>query len=179
MKRLPLLLLLSGAATAAPMHYTVSGQPMAQFNFRVTLVPVPGETREVQADLTFDPANLQNISGKVLVDLRHLDTGIALRDDHARNFLGVMDHPQAEFKISRITGIKKLISNQELQGFAEGSFLLRGITRPLKAPIKVRFDGKTLQVSTRFDVVLKDHNISIPGADDTTDVMVKFNLKPR
>ncbi|MFC5600703.1 YceI family protein [Deinococcus cellulosilyticus] len=179
MKRLPLMVLLSGMGFASPLQYTITGQPAANFNFRVTLIPVPGSTSKVQADLKFDPTDLQKVTGSVRVDLRHLDTGISLRDDHARNFLEVASHPRAEFKISRITGIKKLISGQELQGFAEGSFLLKGILRPLKAPIKIRFDGKTVQVSTHFDVVLKDHGIQVPGADDATDVMVMFNLKPR
>ncbi|WP_189005716.1 YceI family protein [Deinococcus roseus] len=179
MKKLPLVLLLSSAAFAAPMHYTITGNSMANFNFRVTLIPVPGETPDVQADLSFDPANLQKISGSIKVDLRSLNTGIALRDEHARNFLGVAEHPSAEFKISRISGIKKLQAGQELQGFAEGSFALKGVVKPLKAPIKVRFDGKTIFVTTKFDVVLKDHHINIPGADDATDVMVQFNLKSR
>ncbi len=182
----PLLLALFGAALsisalAANTNYRVANAPAAtaEFNFSVTLIPIPGRINAVSAALNFDPKNLGKTTGTVSVNLSKLDTGIGLRDEHARGYLGAEKHPNAIFTLSSIGGIKNLEKGKDITGTAIGKFDLNGIAKPLNAPITLKFDGTRVNVSTTFNVTLSDHNISIPGSDPTVAVKVNFTLEPK
>ncbi|BDP43836.1 hypothetical protein DAETH_38050 (plasmid) [Deinococcus aetherius] len=153
----------------------------ATFNFRVTGIPVPGKIQGVTPKLTFSPSDLGAAQGQITVNLRGLDTGIALRDEHARNYLGVAKHPTAIFALSRIEGARTLKPGQTLNATAQGTLDLNGVKVPLSAPIALSYapDGSAINVSTAFDVTFKQHHISIPGADPQTDVKVAFRLPVR
>lgn len=151
----------------------------AEFNFRVTLIPVPGKIKAVSANLNFDPKNISKTSGKVSVNLAKLDTGIGLRDEHARGYLGAEKHPNAVFTLVKISGATTLEAGKEVKGTAVGQFDLNGIAQPLSAPITLKLEGKHVNVSTAFDVTLADHKIEIPGADPKVDVKVNFTLEPK
>ena len=172
---------MSLTALAADQNYAINnpGTASATFNFRVTLIPVPGKVNAVNANLNFDPKNLSNTSGTVSVNLAKLDTGIGLRDEHARGYIGADKHPNATFTLKNVTGLKSLEAGKEATGTAVGVFDLNGIARPLSAPITLRLDGKRVNVSTAFDVTLADHKIEIPGADPKVDVKVSFTLEPK
>jgi polyisoprenoid-binding protein YceI len=170
---------LSITAIAANQNYiNTPSTASAEFNFRVTLIPVPGKINAVSANLNFDPKNLSKTSGKVSVNLAKLDTGIGLRDEHARGYIGADKHPNAIFTLKSITGITNLEPGKEVKGTAVGQFDLNGITQPLSAPITLKLEGKHVNVSTAFDVTLADHKIEIPGADPKVDVKVNFTLEP-
>jgi polyisoprenoid-binding protein YceI len=172
---------LSITALAANQNYSITNTPTAsaEFNFRVTLIPVPGKINAVSANLNFDPKNLSKTNGKVLVNLAKLDTGIGLRDEHARGYLGADKHPNAIFTLKSITGISKLETDKEVKGTAVGQFDLNGISQPLSAPIILKLEGKRINVSTTFDVTLADHKIEIPGANPKVDVKVNFTLEQK
>lgn len=144
------------------------------FNFRVTLIPVAGHINTVVPSIKFDPANLSTASGTVTVPLATLETGIGLRDTHAKRFLGVAAHPQAVFVLAHIVGVRTLETGKEVNASVEGQFMLNGVTRDLKAPVKLKLENGKLDVSTGFNVILADYNIRIPGADPATDVKVSF-----
>jgi polyisoprenoid-binding protein YceI len=172
---------LTVTALAANQPYTVTATPTgsAEFNFRVTLIPVPGHINAVNAKLNLDPKNLAKTSGTVSVNLAKLETGIGLRDEHARGYLGADKHPSAVFTLSRIAGITALEAGKEATATAIGKFDLNGIATPLSAPITLKLEGKRIKVSTAFDVTLSDHNISIPGSDPKVDVKVNFTLEAK
>jgi polyisoprenoid-binding protein YceI len=172
---------LSITALAANQNYSITNTPTAsaEFNFRVTLIPVPGKINAVSTNLNFDPKNLSKTNGKVLVNLAKLDTGIGLRDEHARGYLGADKHPNAIFTLKSITGISKLETDKEVKGTAVGQFDLNGISQPLSAPIILKLEGKRINVSTTFDVTLADHKIEIPGANPKVDVKVNFTLEQK
>jgi polyisoprenoid-binding protein YceI len=167
-------------ALAANQPYSVTSTPAAsaEFNFRVTLIPVPGKVNAVTAALSVDPKNLSKTSGKVSVNLTKLDTGIGLRDEHARGYIGADKHPNAVFTLVKITGATTLEAGKEISATAVGQFDLNGISKPLSAPITLRLEGNRINVSTSFDVTLADHKIEIPGADPKVDVKVNFSLEP-
>jgi polyisoprenoid-binding protein YceI len=182
----PLLLALFGtalsiSALAANTNYKTATSPAAtaEFSFSVTFIPIPGRINAVSAALNFDPKNLGKTTGTVSVNLSKLDTGIGLRDEHARGYLGAEKHPNAVFTLSSIGGIKTLEKGKEATGIVIGKFDLNGISKPLSAPITLKFDGTRVNVSTAFKVTLSDHNISIPGADPTVAVKVNFTLEPK
>jgi polyisoprenoid-binding protein YceI len=171
---------LTVTALAASQPYRVSEvtPASAEFNFRVTLIPVPGHINAVRASLKLDPKDLSKASGTVSVNLAKLDTGIGLRDEHARGYLGADQHPNAVFTLTRVTGATTLTPGKDTTATAIGRFELNGIAQPLSAPLTLHLDGKRVGVSTAFNVTLADHKINIPGADPTVDVKVNFNLEP-
>lgn len=181
------LLSLGGLATRAylgqgPGPVTVSDTSGgATFNFRVTGIPVPGKIQGVTPHLTFRPNDLSTAQGFITLALPGLDTGIALRDEHAKKFLGVAKHPTAVFTLGRITGANVLGPGQTLNATADGTLDLNGVAVPLKAPITLNYaaDGSAIGVTTAFNVSFQQHHISIPGADPTTDVKVAFRLPVR
>jgi polyisoprenoid-binding protein YceI len=168
------------ATIAAPRAYTVAKTPeaSAEFNFRVTLIPVPGTVKAVEAQLRFDPSDLSKVSGTVSVDLSKLETGIGLRDQHAKDALGVERQPKAVFTITRFNGAKSLVKGTEQKATAVGSFSLNGIKTPLEAPVTLNFDGTNLAVKAIINITLSDHKINVTGADATVDVTTKFTLTP-
>ncbi len=169
-----------GIGLAATRNYTVAKAPeaKAEFNFRVTLIPVPGTVKAVEAKVDFDPKNLAAINGTVTVDLNKLETGIGLRDQHAKDALDVEHFPKAIFKIKSLKGLKFLEANKNYKATAVGDFTLKGVTKALEAPIDLKFDGANLSVSTAFNVAIADHKIDILGADPNVDVKVNFTLEP-
>ncbi len=169
------------SALAANPSYQVATTPAAtaEFNFSVTLIPIPGRINAVSANLYFDPKNLGKTSGTVSVALAKLDTGIGLRDEHGRGFLGAEKHPNAIFTVTSISGTKTLEKNKEIKATANGKFNINGINKPLSAPITLKFDGTRVNVSTAFNITLSDHNISIPGSDPKVAVKVNFTLEPK
>jgi polyisoprenoid-binding protein YceI len=172
--------LLTGAVLAASQNYSaLNPSSSVEFNFFVTLIPVPGKVNGLSADLNFDSSNLAKTSGTIKVKLAKLDTGIALRDEHARGYLGVDKHPNAIFTLNHIEGVKALEAGKESTGIAVGSFDLNGIQHALKAPITLKLEGQRINVSTQFNVTLADHKIEIFGADPKVDVTVKFALEAK
>jgi polyisoprenoid-binding protein YceI len=180
-KALLLATIFGMSALAASQNYVVTKSlpALAEFNFSVTLIPIPGKVNAVSANLSFDPKNLTKTSGKISVDLSKLETGIGLRDEHARGYLGVEKHRDAVFTLTRIEGIKNLEKGKEAKGIAVGNFDLNGIKKPLSAPITLGFDGSLVKVHTEFEVVLADHNIQIPGADSKVGIKVNFALESK
>lgn len=59
---------------------------VAEFNFRVTAIPVPGMVPGLQASVQLDLNVLGQTHGTITADLGKLDTGLALRDQHAKVF---------------------------------------------------------------------------------------------
>ena len=179
---------LGAVALSAGAVYVFSTQPqqvavtdtsgVAHFNFRVTGIPVPGVVSGVKVQATWNPNALEHAKASVTVPLKKLSTGIQLRDEHAKNYLGVGQHPVATFKLDTLEGFGKLSAGQRAKGRAKGIFNLNGVDHPLNAPTTLALDaaGQKLEVTTHFDVAFSDYHISIPGADPKTDVTVQFRL---
>ncbi|WP_425145000.1 YceI family protein [Deinococcus sp.] len=150
----------------------------ATFNFRVTGIPVPGKIEGVRPHLSFSPSDLNAASGTVTLPLKTLNTGITLRDMHAREFLGVAEHPTAVFTLQKLKTAARIAAGQTLSGTAQGTLNLNGVTVPLISPVTLKeaADGSVIEVSTAFDVTFAKHHISIPGGDPRTDVKVVFRL---
>jgi polyisoprenoid-binding protein YceI len=177
---LGLIILGFGASVAAPRAFMIAKTPeaSAQFNFRVTLIPVPGTVNAIEAKLRFDPNDLSKVSGSVSVDLTKLETGIGLRDQHAKDALGVELQPKAVFTINNITGLKILPQGIKSKATAVGTFSLHGVKHSLQAPLTLIHDGTHIAVEAMLEIALSDYKISVVGADPKVAVNVKFTLTP-
>lgn len=86
---------------------------------------VQGQFRTLDAEIDFDPDNIENASVKVMIDAASLDTGWPARDKHvkSKDFLDVKNHPEITFvsKTVRLTG--------ENTADVMGDLTIRGVTR--------------------------------------------------
>ena len=165
---------LAGAAQAATYR---AADGTATFNYRVTVVPVPGTMTGVTANVTLDPQDLAATRGTVTVPVSTLKTGIALRDNHAKGAgaLGTAQFPNATFELTALTG-GKLTEGQTVATTATGRLTVKGTTKTITAPIKATLTGGKVNVSTQFKFNPYDFNVRYQGGADTVTVDVTFVL---
>jgi len=104
------------------------------------------------------------IDGSLAVDLRTLDTGIGLRNDHLLEKYLEVDKGAGYDKavLSEIT-LKGLNSDApEGKGSFSGSLAVHGVTKTVSGPVEVRKAGAGLRVKASFPVNLPDYNIAEP-----------------
>lgn len=168
--------LLSATLLAGAQGAVRASDASVTFAYRVTLIPVTGSVNALSSSGTLDFADLQATRATVRVDLGSLKTGIALRDEHAREALGAAEHPTATFTLNRFDGPTRVAAGQTVTGDASGSFTLNGVTRPLRAPVTLTRSGERLNVRSAFTLRPQEYGVNVRGADQTTSVTVNFTL---
>ena len=129
-----------------------------------------GRTSNVSGNLVFNP-KAKTGSGKIVVDLKSIDTGIAARNDHMNSpmWLDTAKYPTATFQTTKVQFLKGDSYR------ATGKFTLHGVTKTITVPVTVKyraesaatkqagFAGNVLQTVARFDIKLSDYGIKIPA----------------
>jgi polyisoprenoid-binding protein YceI len=126
-------------------------------------------------------AQPSSLAGSLAVDLRTIDTGISLRNEHLREKYLEVDRG-AGYDKAVLTGItlKGLTADApEGKGSFTGSLTLHGVTKDVGGPVEVRKAGAGLRVRASFPVNLPDYNIAEPrylgvGVKNTVQVDVTF-----
>jgi polyisoprenoid-binding protein YceI len=178
----PRLLPLAGvlalsAAPAAPAPLTASGGT-ATFEYRVLIVNVTGTMDGVTSTVNLDVDDLAATTGTVTVPLSGLRTGIGLRDAHTRSALNTQQFPSATFTLETLTG-GRLTEGQTLATTATGQLTVRGVTRPLSAPVKATLNAGRVRVSTQFQFNPLEYGVRYPGGADFIAVKASFVLAAR
>ena len=121
------------------------------------------------------------LDGSVAVDLRMLDTGISLRNDHMRDkYLEVGKGPGYDKAVLSQIELKGLNPETgEGKGSFTGALALHGVTKTVTGPIEARKAGNGVRVKASFPVNLPDYNIAEPrylgvGVKNTVQVDVTF-----
>lgn len=128
-----------------------------------------GQTHDVTGSVTFDPS-AKTGSGKIVINLASLDTGIALRNEHMRSemWMDTEKFPNATFETTSVRHLKG--DKYEVSG----KLTLRGVTRNLKTQVTVRylkesestrkamFMGNVVQIKTEFPIKLAEFGVKIP-----------------
>jgi polyisoprenoid-binding protein YceI len=123
--------------------------------------------------------------GTLALDLRMLDTGIELRNEHLR---------EKYLEVDKGAGYDQaVLSDIVLQGLnadapaGKGSFtaslMLHGVKKTVTGPVEIRRAGTASRVRASFPVNLPDYNIDKPrylgvGVKDTVQVSVTFTATP-
>ena len=127
-----------------------------------------GRTTNIAGTITFDLAKKTG-SGKIVVDVASIDTGIAARDAHLRSatWLDVEKFPTMTFETTSVRhkgGDTYTVT---------GKLTIHGVTKSLKTDTTVKFrargaetkaagfDGDVVLVTTNFKVKLSDYGIKI------------------
>lgn len=185
MKAAMTALALLGVSVVAPNSWRV-----AQGDVRVICPMTIGgsfeaKTTALSGSLTRGAGNQQAFEGTLAVDLRTLDTGIGLRNDHLRrNYLEVDNGPAFAAAMLSDIVLRDLDPDApEGRGSFTGSLTLHGMTRTVAGSVDIRRAGAGLRVKARFPVRLPDYQIPKPrylgiGVDDTVRVEVAFDVSP-
>ena len=133
----------TAAPIAAPEKWTVS--PGSTLNFQTTWSgdAIRGRFDKWTADILFSPDALDGSKVTVVIDLASVKTGDDQRDASlpSGDFFDVAEHPKATFTATKFdkTGEGRFI--------AHGTLSLRGVSRPLNLPFRLKIDGDTASVS--------------------------------
>lgn len=141
------------------------------------------KTTALSGSVTPSASGSPKFDGSLAVDLRTLDTGIGLRNEHLReNYLEV--DKGAGFDTATLSEI-------DLKGFSpdapegKGSFAglltVHGATKTVTGAVDVRRVGAGLRVTASFPVNLPDYSIRKPrylgvGVKDIVQVEVAFSV---
>lgn len=141
------------------------------------------KTPALSGSVTRSASGSQAFEGTLTVNLRTLDTGIGLRDEHLRkNYLEVDNGPA--FEVATLSGIVvQGVSPDapEGKGSFTGSLTLHGVTKTVTGSVEIRRGGAGLRVRATFPVRLPDYDIPKPrhlgiGVEDTVRVEVDFDV---
>ena len=139
------------------------------------------KTTALTGSVTADPSGSQVFGGSLAVNLRTLDTGIELRNEHLReNYLEVGKGPGFDTAtLSEIDLDKFNPDAPEAKGSFTGLLTLHGVTKPVTGTFDVRQAGAGLRVKASFPVDLSDYSIRKPrylgiGVKDIVQVEVAF-----
>ena len=153
----------------------------ATFHAEDTYDSFDGSTNRVSGSITADPAAPQNASVVLKVDVRALDTGVALRNKEMRDkYLDAGKFPDAEFTSVSVSGPASIAVNAPEDIKVTGDFALRGVTKRLTIPVRVVLipDGR-IHATSSFSVHMPDFGIDVPNNVLVTvnnDVPVRLDI---
>jgi polyisoprenoid-binding protein YceI len=168
------LMALTVAFAAAADGYDVVGKPTLGF----TAVGPGGLKINGTAE------NMTTIDqGSTLVfksSLKDIKTGIGLRDNHTKRYLGVDQWPDASLTVDK-SAIKVPEDGKKSSGTTPGKFRLHGVTHDVKVAYSAERHGSEYAVDGHFNVNIEDHKIEKPCylgvcVDTNVKVDAKFKL---
>ena len=178
---LALAIVLAGAGLAAAGGPWQVTQPEVRVQCPLTIGgSFQAKTTALNGKLSA-PAGASALEGTVTLDLRTIDTGISLRNDHLR---------EKYLEVDKGAGYDTATLSQiELKGVApdgpggKGTFTglltLHGTMKSVSGPAGIRPRGPGASVKASFPLKLSDYNIPEPrylgvGVKDTVQVEVTF-----
>lgn len=131
--------------------------------------------RGLKASILFDEANPQKAKISAFIDPRTIETGIGLKNKHAREALDTDKYPAIIFTSTSV----KSLGNSRYE--ATGNLTIKGITKEIKMPFA--FDSKKNLIdkvpfvlaetfSGVITIVPKDFNITRMGTPDVVSVQI-------
>lgn len=168
------------AAPVKPLAFEVkaSDKNLVEFNSNAPVEVIHGTTHDVNGAIQLDPSFKFDAKHPFRiafsVDLRKIDTGIPLRNEHMRdNFLETGKYPTASFKATTIhfpASKPDLKKSQTVHLVADGAFTVHGETVSKSIPLTVVYTPATaghaaqVEVKGQFKVPLAEHHIKRPEA---------------
>lgn len=120
------------------------------------------------------------MAGNLAVDLRTLDTGVGLRNEHLRDTYLEVGKGEG-FDTAVLSGIDIDNVPETFQGHTRftGELLLHGVKKAVAGQADVRREGPAVRVDASFSVTLADFGIAKPqylGVGVKSDVQVRVSF---
>ncbi|MCS6779816.1 MAG: YceI family protein [Geminicoccaceae bacterium] len=130
-------LLFAAPVAAAPGWTLVPEKSRLAFEARQGTQPIQGSFARWTAAIRFDPEDLAGSAVEVEVELASVSTGDRNRDQQAqaREFFDVARTPRARYRT--VTFRPRSEGVYEVEALLE----MKGITRPLRHPVRITIDG--------------------------------------
>jgi|GraSoiStandDraft_4_1057263.scaffolds.fasta_scaffold539669_1 polyisoprenoid-binding protein YceI len=142
-------------------------------------------TSAVRGTLTLTTPSPAALAGELAVDLKTLDTGIGLRDEHMRE--QYLETGKGEgFDTAVLSEIRLPEAGPGFSGRTRftGTLLLHGTRHPVSGQAEIRREaGGAVRVDASFPVVLADYGIATPrylgvGVKDEVQVRTSMTASP-
>ena len=179
------------AARAESRRFAIErGRSRGVFVSDAVLDTFEGQTRAMRGMIQVDFEHLQATRGFVQFPVASLRTGIELRDEHLRgeSWLDAKKHPHIRFEITKVEGASSLAPGQTVEVLIHGRITIHGVTRPVKAKVKVTRSAaqgdspERLRIRGQFEIKLTDFGISVPlpvRLKVSNEILVKVDLSAR
>lgn len=160
-------LLAAPMARAAVHEVRPGGATRVVFVSKAPTETFEGRTSRMQGTIDLDPAAVgDSVHFRLEVDVRTLDTGSRLRDQHMHErHLETQRFPTAVFEGGRVVqgAGQRLVAGTEAVFRVAGAFTLHGVTRSMVCDVRASLDGAgRLVFRAEFPVRLADHGIARP-----------------
>jgi polyisoprenoid-binding protein YceI len=187
---------ISGAIAGAPAgRYRVVVHEGSAITARVRAGGESFDTRfagNVRGHIALDPAALSErarpIEARASVDAASVDTGIATRSKHAREYLKVEEFPEIGFELNRLLAARQGATANEIEFWARGRLTMMGrdhevtVIGALRAPDqaarqRLGVDGDILLVSADLALELGESALAGDAGDfDAAEIPIHVSL---
>ena len=170
------LLLLISQAQALEYNQVQTNQSALTFGYKQMDVPMDGKFSKFAAQISFDPARLENARAHIDVSLASIDTGSTDADEEVvgKQWFNAKTYPLASF-VS--TGVKALGGNRYQ---ATGRLSIKGRTLDIVAPVTFRSDGNRGLFDGSFNIRRLAYEIGTGEWTDVgtvaDDIQIRFHL---
>ena len=180
MKSVLLGLALAGATVVTPSTWRVE-QGAVRVICPITIGgSFEAKTTALSGSVTAGGSASPAFEGSLTVNLRTLDTGIGLRNEHLReNYLEVGKGAGFDTATLSEIDLNGFNPHTEGKGSFNGVLSLHGVSKPVTGAVDIRQSGAGLRVKASFPVQLSDYSIRPPrylgvGVKDIVQVEVAF-----
>ncbi|HEX4844364.1 MAG TPA: YceI family protein [Limnobacter sp.] len=142
-----------------------------QFN-----VPVSADFKQLEGDITFDPAKPELAKATVAVNTASFDLGDPMynKEVAGKDWFDAKAHPKATFTV---TGVKPAGKGYQ----ATGELTIRGIKKPVQFPVSIQSAGGVNTFTGKTTIKRLDYKVGADGewADTTlvaNEVVIDFKL---
>lgn len=166
------------------------------FTSSAPLEDIEGSASDIGGSITLDPANIEATTGKIVVKVASMQTGIQKRDSHLMSepWLNQEKYPQITFDIKELKNVQRVSGDNGkavVKAIAVGDFTLHGVTKRMEVPVtityiresqktKERAPGDFVMVQGDFSIALKDFKVEgtkgTVGSKVGETIQLKTNL---
>jgi len=172
---LSILLLLIGFSAYAQTKPYVVDKAHSQINFigEAKFISAHGFFDKWEADVLFDPANVESSSFKITIEAASINTRVQMRDNHLRSkdFFDVEKYPQ-------ITLVSKKITKSATQKYnVIADLTMHGVTKEIEVAItQVFYENNRGRFRTTFEINRRDFGISFNSKMNPIEDLVKVQV---
>ncbi len=167
---------LSLSAHAIDYEGIIAEQSTVSFRYTQMGVTLDGQFRQMDGQLSFDPAKPEEASAVIEIDLASITTGMREADSEVQDkaWFDTGNFPTARFESSAVTSIG------EGRFEVAGTLSIKGMSRPVVVPATFRTDGDIAVFEGQFDLLRGDFSVG-EGAWAKFDILaneiqVHFNI---